>query len=79
VGQFNACSRQWGSDLDLGAQYGGFLTECTGSHAAKKDCVRTHCMKLPSGRAREGCLWFVDWLEVADNPKFTSQQSDCPF
>lgn len=78
VGQFNACSRQWGTN-DLGAQYGGFLTACSGSHAARKDCVRQHCMKIPQGPARDGCLWFVDWFEVADNPKFTSQPVDCPF
>src|SRR5690606_6216474 len=29
VGQFNGCSGQWGVDNgELGAQYGGFLTEC---------------------------------------------------
>jgi hypothetical protein len=78
VGQFNACSKQWGTS-DLGAQYGGFLTTCTGSYAAKKDCVRQQCMKIPSGPARDGCIWFVDWFQAADNPKFTSQQTDCPF
>jgi hypothetical protein len=78
VGQFNACSRQWGT-TDLGAQYGGFLTECTGTHAAKKECVRQECMKIPAGPAREGCIWFVDWFQVADNPKFTSQSTNCPF
>jgi hypothetical protein len=78
VGLFNACSRQWNAN-DLGAQYGGFLTECTGAHSAKKECVRQECMKVPAGEARDGCLWFVDWFEVADNPKFTSQQTDCPF
>jgi hypothetical protein len=78
VGMFNACSNQWGTN-DLGAQYGGFLTECTGTHEQKKACVRQECMKIPSGRAREGCIWFVDWLQVADNPKYTSQQTDCPF
>lgn len=78
VGQFNACSRQWGAN-DLGAQYGGFLTNCTGSHAEKKECVRKECEKIPSGPARDGCIWFVDWFQVADNPKFTSQQTDCPF
>jgi hypothetical protein len=36
-------------------------------------------MKIPAGRARDGCLWFVDWFEVADNPKFTSEQTNCPF
>jgi hypothetical protein len=78
VGMFNACANQWGTN-DLGAQYGGFLTECTGSHSAKKECVRQECMKIPAGRAREGCLWFVDWFQVADNPKFTSQSTNCPF
>jgi Glycosyl hydrolase family 45/ShK domain-like len=78
VGMFNACSRQWGSN-DLGAQYGGFLTQCSGSHEAKKECVRQECMKIPAGSARDGCLWFVDWLQVADNPKFTSQETSCPF
>jgi hypothetical protein len=78
VGQFNACSKQWGSS-DLGAQYGGFLTSCSGSHTAKKDCVRQQCMKIPAGSARDGCIWFVDWFQAADNPKFTSEQTDCPF
>jgi hypothetical protein len=78
VGQFNACSRQWNTS-DLGAQYGGFLSECTGGHSDKKECVRQECMKIPAGPARDGCIWFVDWFEVADNPKFTSQQTDCPF
>ena len=78
VGLFNACSRQWNSN-DLGAQYGGFLTDCTGGHSEKKECVRRNCMKIPAGAARDGCLWFVDWFEVADDPKFTSQAVDCPF
>ncbi|HKO93342.1 MAG TPA: hypothetical protein VJU61_19440 [Polyangiaceae bacterium] len=78
VGIFNACSRQWNND-DLGAQYGGFLTECSGTHAAKKECVRQQCMKIPAGAARDGCIWFVDWFEAADNPKFTSQATNCPF
>lgn len=81
VGMFNACSRQWNNN-DLGSQYGGFLTTCTEMHngfEARKACVREGCMKIPAGPAREGCLWFVDWLEIADNPRFTSQQTDCPF
>jgi hypothetical protein len=78
VGLFNACSRQWNAN-DLGAQYGGFLTDCTGDHSTKKECVRQQCMKIPAGSARDGCLWFVDWFEVADDPKFTSQPTDCPF
>ena len=78
VGLFNACSRQWNA-TDLGAQYGGFLTNCTGTYSAKKDCVRQQCSKIPAGAARDGCLWFVDWLQAADDPKFTSEATNCPF
>lgn len=79
VGLFNACSRQWGTN-DLGGQYGGFLATCTtGTHAQKKDCVRQKCMNIPAGSARDGCLWFVDWFEIADNPNFTSEPTNCPF
>ena len=78
VGLFNACSRQWGTN-DLGAQYGGFLTNCTGAYSARKECVRQQCSKIPAGAARDGCLWFVDWLQAADDPKFTSQATNCPF
>jgi hypothetical protein len=78
VGLFNACSRQWNTN-DLGAQYGGFLTNCTGAYSEKKECVRQNCSKIPAGPARDGCLWFVDWLQAADDPKFTSQATDCPF
>jgi hypothetical protein len=79
VGLFNACSRQWGTN-DLGGQYGGFLATCTtGTHAQKKECVRQQCMKIPAGDARDGCLWFVDWFQIADNPNFTSEPTNCPF
>lgn len=78
VGKFNACSKQW-NNIDLGATAGGFLSNCSGDHAAKKACVRQKCMNIPAGSARDGCLWFVDWFEVADNPKFTSQETSCPF
>jgi hypothetical protein len=78
VGKFNACSNEWGTS-DLGAQYGGFFTQCTGAYSAKKQCAHDACMKLPSGQMRDGCTWFTDWLQAADNPKFTSQATDCPF
>jgi len=78
VGIFDACSQQWG--IDLGSRRGGFLPQCTtGTHAEKKECVRRQCMEIPAGDARDGCLWFVDWLEIADNPRFTSEPTACPF
>jgi len=79
VGQFDACTNQW-NQSSLGERYGGFLSSCkTGTHADKKECVRKECMKIPAGSARDGCIWFVDWFQIADNPKFTSTQTSCPF
>jgi len=75
----DACAAQWGIDpSDLGATYGGFLGECGGSHEARKQCVRNKCSLLPAGPVRDGCHWFVDWYEVADNPKFRYEPVECP-
>jgi hypothetical protein len=54
------------------------LTNCAGDHSQKKECVRQKCALVPAGDARDGCLWFVDWLEVADNPNFRYEPIDCP-
>lgn len=87
VGQFNACSNQWGIDAaELGAQYGGFLLECKQQHgndyAASRECTRQKCESVFGSRGLDemydGCMWFVDWFGAADNPSFTYQQVECP-
>ncbi len=89
VGAFNACSRQWNvTDDELGARYGGFLTQCrqdlgyNTAHDEIKSCVRNYCDAVfdESGMSdlKDGCYWFVDWFEVADNPMFQYQEVDCP-
>jgi len=80
VGQnANTCPNQWKvSSSDLGPVQGGFLTGCTGSYAAKRDCVRQKCMLLPDGDLRKGCIWFVDWYAAADNPNFRYENIQCP-
>lgn len=80
VGQnANTCPSQWKvSSADLGPAQGGFLTGCTGSYQAKKDCVRQKCMLLPDGDLRKGCIWFVDWYGAADNPQFRYADIKCP-
>jgi hypothetical protein len=85
VGIFTqGCQRQWGN-IDFGAQYGGFYSgdsanpQCNaGTHEQKKACVKTKCNQLPAGRAREGCYWWVDWMQLADNPKFRFEPIQCP-
>jgi len=89
VGLFDACTSQWGvSDpSELGAQYGGFLSLCQQRHGyddhdALKTCVASKCDdifgngKFP--KLHSGCMWFVDWFEVADNPTFESEEVACP-
>jgi hypothetical protein len=84
VGDFNGCSGQWGIDSgELGARFGGFLPECkSGDHNATKSCMRDKCSSVFQSRGLselyDGCLWFVDWFEAADNPSFTYRQIDCP-
>lgn len=89
VGAFNACSKQWGvSDKDLGKQYGGFLQSCreklnyTGTHAEHKQCVIEQCDKVFGTRGltelQNGCRWFADWYEVADNPEVKYREVKCP-
>ena len=80
VGVLNACSSstnsQWGNNLDLGAQYGGFLAGCNGD----KNCVQQKCMTTFAGKPdlQAGCDWFLNWFNAADNPSFTYKQVACP-
>lgn len=89
VGLFDACTAQWGvSDSSkLGAQYGGFLSRCQNevgydNHEALKECVMDTCdeifgdSKFP--RLHDGCKWFVDWFNVADNPNLSYEEVECP-
>jgi hypothetical protein len=77
VGQFNACSSQWGvSNSELGAQYGGFLAGCNGD----KNCVRNKCTTIFANKPdlKAGCDWFLGWFNGADNPTFVYQKIACP-
>jgi len=89
VGAFNGCSTQWGvSTSELGAQYGGFYTTCeqqlgyNASMEQYKSCVRTKCESVFQARGLdelyEGCLWFVDWMNAANNPNFKYKEVPCP-
>jgi len=81
VGALNACSNQWGvNNSDLGAQYGGFLANCSGDLNAKKSCVMNKCNQIFANRADllAGCTWFVNWFEVADNPNMVVKEITCP-
>ncbi|MBN1612553.1 MAG: hypothetical protein JW940_38340 [Polyangiaceae bacterium] len=79
VGAMNGCSTQW-SGAPLGAQYGGYLSECSGSNRGQ--CVLDKCQAAfgASGREdlMEGCRWFVEWFNAADNPNLVYKQTTCP-
>jgi len=88
VGLFDACSYQWNVDTnELGATYGGFMTYCqeqvgADNHEALKTCVLGRCAAVfdePHLAAlADGCEWYVDWYEVADNPNLHYQEVPCP-
>jgi len=86
VGDFNACSNQWGvSGSALGEQYGGVMLSCQKKNneiEARKTCTKSACDSLFSNSnlsmLKAGCDWTVDWLNAADNPKVVYQQVTCP-
>jgi hypothetical protein len=89
VGAFNACSNQWGvSNSELGVQYGGFLAACkqeigwNASLSEYKSCVAQRCDNVFASRGLtelyQGCMWFVDWFEAADNPALKYKEVACP-
>jgi hypothetical protein len=79
VGAMNGCSTQWGT-ADLGAQYGGFLTDCQGGDRAS--CVLQKCESVFGQSGREalmaGCRWFAEWFGAADNPNLRYAEISCP-
>jgi Glycosyl hydrolase family 45 len=80
VGAVNACGKQ--GLPPMGAQYGGFLAECSGDLNAKKECVRQKCdsafADAKYADLKKGCAWFVDWFQAADNPRYYSKEIPCP-
>jgi hypothetical protein len=89
VGAFNACSSQWGvSNSELGAQYGGFLAACkqelgwNAPLASYKSCVTNRCNSVFGSRGltalQQGCLWYANWFEAADNPSLKYTEVACP-
>ena len=69
------CTAQWGN-VDLGATYGGLLTECAGSGS----CTSQKCATVFAGKPDliAGCSWFTGWFGAADNPKIVYKQVSCP-
>jgi Glycosyl hydrolase family 45 len=88
VGAFNACSTQWGAlPSSLGAQYGGFLADCKQQVSATdlqaiKTCVMQKCSSVFDQKGltelADGCHWFVDWFQAADNPTLKYAEVACP-
>lgn len=83
VGEFNACSTQWGG-AELGEQYGGFFLACQKEHnfeyEPSRQCAREWCDRVFSDKPdlHEGCSWFVEWFGLADNPTMNYKEVPCP-
>jgi hypothetical protein len=77
VGAMNGCATQWGSSTDLGSQYGGLLSECSGDAT----CMKGKCTSVfgnVSSVLKAGCDWFTGWYSSADNPALVYKQVSCP-
>jgi hypothetical protein len=85
TGALYGCGTAWGvqqGSSELGAQYGGLRSGCSGDLNSIKSCVAQKCTSLFQSRGLdemyEGCMWYVDWFEAADNPTFNYKDIDCP-
>lgn len=75
---------------DLGAPYGGLLTDCENEigygypeeelYNLRKDCLRRKCQEVfPFGSEEYyGCLFLADWMEAASYPLFYWTETECP-
>lgn len=83
VGDFDACSSQWGT-TDLGERYGGFYLACQKQnnfdHARSKACAAAKCQSVFNGKPvlLEGCNWFLNWFNAPDNPQLVYKEVPCP-
>lgn len=87
VGLYDALSTMVsGSNVQWGAQYGGFLTYCQQSLgydntvAKYQECVKDMCAAAFTGydNLLKGCNWFADWYMAADNPTYNWEEIECP-
>lgn len=90
VGIFDALTKQLnylgGSSSDMGERSGGIYTTCENRLGADasveqfKQCVTEGCNKAFSGNETllQGCMWFVNWYETANNPITLFKQVECP-
>ena len=83
TGALYGCNVAWGvqkGDSKLGAEYGGLRSGCNGSLDQIKSCVKNKCDALFGNlpAMHEGCMWYVDWFEAADNPNFKVETIECP-
>ena len=87
VGAFNALSMQIGVPASgLGANGGGFLTECQASLGwdntveAYQECVIKKCDEVSKDwpNLLRGCRWYAEWYMAADNPTYNWEEVECP-
>jgi len=83
VGAFDAFSSQINvSKAQLGKQYGGLLSTCEEENnyefSKYKQCLTTKCNIFTNATLKEGCLFYANWFEAANNPTMLYKEVDCP-
>jgi hypothetical protein len=83
LGQFDSFSGQIGvSKNQLGEQYGGLLSACEKEQnynsANYKSCLTTKCNVFTNATLKEGCLFYANWMEAANNPTILYKEVACP-
>jgi len=83
VGAFDAFSSQIGVQKNqLGEQYGGLLSACENENnydfTKYKSCLTNKCNIFTNATLKEGCLFYANWFEAANNPTMLYKEVNCP-
>jgi hypothetical protein len=85
TGALYGCDDTWGiakGHQDLGADYGGLRSGCSGGLDGIKSCVAGKCQALFGSRGLDdmydACMWYVNWFQAANNPNFRVETISCP-
>jgi len=81
VGAFDAFSTQIGV-TQLGERYGGLLSACEKENnydfTKYKSCLTSKCNIFTNATLKEGCLFYANWFEAANNPTMIYKEVECP-
>lgn len=81
-GFLKACQRQTASTVACASSSDKHNYNNTACYMATRSCMSSICDELFLGahraRLKQACIWFINWFEMADNPRVLYRKVGCP-